>query len=85
MPNVFQSHMEFKDWFSNPMSGMVEGSQEYNEDIVRRLHKVIRPFILRRMKNEVEKQLPQKHEHVIMCALSKRQRYLYDEFMLRTQ
>ncbi|CAL8084425.1 unnamed protein product [Orchesella dallaii] len=85
MPNVFQSHMEFKDWFSNPMSGMVEGSQEYNEDIVRRLHKVLRPFILRRMKSEVEKQLPQKYEHVVMCSLSKRQRYLYEEFMSRTK
>lgn len=85
MPNVFQSHMEFKDWFSNPMSGMVEGSQEYNEDIVRRLHKVLRPFILRRMKSEVEKQLPQKYEHVVMCSLSKRQRYLYEEFMSRSR
>ncbi|CAL8090567.1 unnamed protein product [Orchesella dallaii] len=85
MPNVFQSHMEFKDWFSNPMSGMVEGSQEYNEDTVRRLHKVLRPFILRRMKSEVEKQLPQKYEHVVMCSLSKRQRYLYEEFMSRTK
>lgn len=85
MPNVFQSHMEFKDWFSNPMSGMVEGSQEYNEDIVRRLHKVLRPFILRRMKSEVEKQLPQKYEHVVMCSLSKRQRFLYDEFMQRSK
>lgn len=85
MPNVFQSHMEFKDWFSNPMSGMVEGSQEYNEDIVRRLHKVLRPFILRRMKSQVEKQLPQKYEHVIMCSLSKRQRYLYEEFMSRSK
>lgn len=30
---------------------------------------------------EVEKQLPQKHEHVIMCRLSRRQRTLYDDFL----
>ncbi|CAG5123366.1 unnamed protein product, partial [Candidula unifasciata] len=85
MPNVFQSHSEFKEWFSNPLTGMIEGSQEYNENLVRRLHKVLRPFLLRRLKNEVEKQMPQKYEHVVMCRLSKRQRYLYDDFMSQTK
>ncbi|XP_021954561.1 helicase domino isoform X3 [Folsomia candida] len=85
MPNVFQSHREFRDWFSNPVSGMVEGSAEYNDNIIRRLHKVLRPFILRRLKSEVEKQLPKKYEHLVMCRLSKRQRYLYEEFMSRTR
>lgn len=41
MPHVFQSHREFKEWFSNPLTGMIEGSQEYNENLVKRLHKVI--------------------------------------------
>lgn len=44
MPNVFQSHSEFKEWFSNPLTGMIEGSQEYNENLVRRLHKVCKTF-----------------------------------------
>ncbi|XP_030847901.1 helicase domino isoform X4 [Strongylocentrotus purpuratus] len=81
MPHVFQSHREFKEWFSNPLGGMIEGTQEYNEGIIRRLHKVLRPFLLRRLKSQVEKQLPQKYEHVIRCRLSKRQRFLYDDFM----
>ncbi|XP_053987837.1 helicase domino isoform X5 [Hylaeus volcanicus] len=85
MPNVFQSHREFKEWFSNPVTGMIEGNSEYNENIIRRLHKVLRPFLLRRLKTEVEKQLPKKYEHVIMCRLSKRQRYLYDDFMSRAK
>ncbi len=42
---------------------------------------VLRPFLLRRLKVDVEKQMPQKFEHVVMCHLSKRQRYLYDDFM----
>ena len=40
MPTVFSSHTDFKEWFSNPLTGMVEGSQEYNESIVLRLHQV---------------------------------------------
>ncbi len=45
------------------------------------LFQVLRPFLLRRLKVDVEKQMPQKFEHVVMCHLSKRQRYLYDDFM----
>ncbi|KAL4459188.1 hypothetical protein ABPG75_014053 [Micractinium tetrahymenae] len=81
MPQVFASHAQFKDWFSNPLTGMVEGSAEMNRAIVERLHAVLRPFLLRRLKKDVEKQLPQKHEHVVYCRLSKRQRKLYEEYM----
>ena len=85
MPNVFESHRDFKEWFSNPLTGMVEGSAEYNDNLIKRLHKVLRPFLLRRLKSEVEKQMPKKYEHVVKCSLSKRQRYLYDDFMSRAK
>jgi len=41
MPHVFQSHRDFKEWFANPLTGMIEGSREYNESLIRRLHKVM--------------------------------------------
>ncbi|CAI9734305.1 helicase domino-like [Octopus vulgaris] len=85
MPNVFSSHKDFKEWFANPLSGMIEGSHEYNDNLIKRLHKVLRPFLLRRLKDDVEKQMPKKYEHVVMCRLSKRQRFLYDEFMSQTK
>jgi helicase SWR1 len=50
---------------------------------VKKLHEVLRPYLLRRLKSEVEKQMPAKYEHVVYCRLSKRQRQLYDEFMGR--
>ena len=31
MPQIFASHAQFKDWFNNPMLGMVEGQQEVNK------------------------------------------------------
>lgn len=34
MPNVFQSHREFKEWFCNPVTGMIEGNNEINESII---------------------------------------------------
>ena len=44
----------------------------------------MRPFLLRRLKKDVAKQLPGKYEHILMCKLSKRQLHLYEEFMSRT-
>eukprot|EP00899_Mesostigma_viride_P018488 jgi/Mesvir1/26640/Mv24037-RA.1 len=85
MPHVFQSHAEFRDWFCNPLTGMVEGQEAVNKELVERLHGVLRPFILRRLKCDVEKQLPQKHEHVLVCRLSRRQRQLYEEFMDKSE
>ncbi|KAJ4799125.1 Helicase SWR1 [Rhynchospora pubera] len=85
MPHVFQSHQEFKDWFCNPISGMVEGQEKVNKEVIDRLHNVLRPFILRRLKRDVEKQLPKKHEHVIYCRLSRRQRNLYEDFIASSE
>ncbi|CAF3527383.1 unnamed protein product [Rotaria sp. Silwood1] len=82
MPNLFSSHQEFREWFSNPLTEMIEqGQMNSNDLLIKRLHKVLRPFILRRLKIDVEKQMPKKHEHIIMCNLSKRQRQLYDDFI----
>lgn len=50
---------------------------------VSKLHTVLRPYLLRRLKRDVEKELPSKYEHLVPCSLSKRQRFLYDEFMAR--
>ena len=40
MPAIFASHDDFKDWFSNPLTGMMEGSVEFNKGLLERLHKV---------------------------------------------
>jgi E1A-binding protein p400 len=55
------------------MNSMIEGTANQNDDVVRRLHGIIRPFILRRLKKDVETQMPGKFEHIIKCPLSRRQ------------
>ena len=52
---------------------------------VSKLHTVLRPYLLRRLKRDVEKELPHKYDHLLLCPLSKRQRFLYDEFLSRAQ
>jgi helicase SWR1 len=53
------------------------------QERVSKLHTVLRPYLLRRLKRDVEKELPHKYEHILRVPLSKRQRLLYDEFMSR--
>lgn len=55
------------------------------KNTVSRLHQVLRPYLLRRLKKDVEQQMPGKYEHIVYCRLSKRQRYLYDDFMSRAK
>ena len=55
----------------------VELNNEETLLIIRRLHKVLRPFLLRRLKKEVESQLPDKVEYVIKCDMSALQRVIY--------
>ena len=47
---AFESNQEFREWFSNPMNEMVTGQSEINAPLIRRLHSLLRPFILRRLK-----------------------------------
>ncbi|KAF1851331.1 helicase swr1 [Cucurbitaria berberidis CBS 394.84] len=78
---------EFTMALKNPTSQILDqGRQQLDAEaqkIVKKLHEVLRPYLLRRLKSEVEKQMPGKYEHVVYCKLSKRQRQLYDGFMGR--
>ncbi|KNZ81238.1 Helicase SWR1 [Termitomyces sp. J132] len=84
----FASLKDFGDWFSNPVEKAIEMGNADDDDTMQRvakLHTVLRPYLLRRLKRDVEKELPSKYEHLVICPLSKRQRFLYDEFMTRAQ
>ena len=50
MPSIFRSRNEFSYWFSNPVNNIIDGSTGKNNDLINRLHGIIRPFVLRRLK-----------------------------------
>lgn len=86
MPAMFESQAEFKDWFYTPISKVAkENEAEDTKQMVSKLHEVLRPFLLRRLKRDVEKSLRPKVEHVLKCPLSKRQRQLYEDFLARSE
>ena len=84
----FADLQEFQDWFHRPEAQILESGRDQMDEegraIIQKLHKVLRPYLLRRLKADVEKQMPAKYEHVEFCRLSKRQRELYDGFLART-
>ncbi|KAL7988704.1 hypothetical protein Chor_007623 [Crotalus horridus] len=80
LPTIFKSCSTFEQWFNAPfaMTGeRVDLNEEETILIIRRLHKVLRPFLLRRLKKEVESQLPEKVEYVIKCDMAALQKILY--------
>jgi len=86
LPSIFKACNTFEQWFNAPFAitgEKVELNEEETILIIRRLHKVLRPFLLRRLKKDVESQLPDKVEYVIKCEMSGLQRRLYSHMQER--
>lgn len=56
-----------------------ELSKEETLLVIHRLHQVLRPFLLRRLKSQVLGQLPDKVERVLRCELSAWQKVMYQQ------
>ena len=85
LPKIFQSADDFENWFNEPFSRLNDeaDAQKLGEEeqmlIIHRLHIVLRPFLLRREKSEVLKDLPDKQEHVVRVELSEWQKIAYEQ------
>ncbi|KAI4293178.1 chromatin-remodeling ATPase INO80 [Pancytospora philotis] len=84
MPTLFDSLSEFSEWF------LTENGLDATQ--VDKLHTILKPFMLRRHKDDIKDEIGLKKMHSIHCQLSTRQRVLYNdiinpqrnfEFMLR--
>ncbi|XP_077776428.1 E1A-binding protein p400 isoform X24 [Podarcis muralis] len=77
IPGISKPYLDF------PVKAANEENQDYCHKLVIRLHRMIQPFILRRSKRDVEKQLTKKYEHVLKCRLSNRQKLMYEDVILQ--
>lgn len=76
LPDVFNSADDFDEWFNtNQCLG--------DNSLVKRLHAVLRPFLLRRLKSEVASELKPKKEIKIFVGLSKMQREWYTKILMK--
>ncbi|KAG7289365.1 Chromatin-remodeling ATPase INO80 [Staphylotrichum longicolle] len=83
MPSLFDSHDEFSEWFSKDIESHAQSNTKLNEDQLKRLHMILKPFMLRRVKKHVQKELGDKIELDVFCNLTYRQRAMYSN--LRNQ
>ncbi|KAG4384114.1 hypothetical protein GLYMA_13G215900v4 [Glycine max] len=70
LPEIFSSAETFDEWFQ------ISGENDQQE-VVQQLHKVLRPFLLRRLKSDVEKGLPPKKETILKVGMSQMQKQYY--------
>eukprot|EP00268_Persea_americana_P041389 TRINITY_DN411_c0_g1_i8.p1 TRINITY_DN411_c0_g1~~TRINITY_DN411_c0_g1_i8.p1 ORF type:complete len:3251 (-),score=826.21 TRINITY_DN411_c0_g1_i8:3204-12956(-) len=83
LPNIFNSSEDFSQWFNKPFESSGDNSpdeallsEEENLLIINRLHQVLRPFVLRRLKHKVANELPEKIERLVRCEASAYQKLL---------
>ncbi|KAG9480907.1 hypothetical protein GDO78_010270 [Eleutherodactylus coqui] len=77
MPTLFDSHDEFNEWFSKDIESHAENKSAIDENQLSRLHMILKPFMLRRIKKDVENELSDKIEILMYCNLTSRQKLLY--------
>lgn len=71
MPGYLMDYKKFYDKFESPIIN------DKNEDALKILKKIISPFILRRVKKDVIKELPEKIEHKLIIQMTDEQEKVY--------
>jgi SNF2 family DNA or RNA helicase len=73
LPGIFGSREFFKREYADPID------RDRDEEKIQALQKITAPFILRRTKEQVAKDLPSKTESILWCSMSAAQQNLYDD------
>ncbi|KIW24699.1 uncharacterized protein PV07_10400 [Cladophialophora immunda] len=89
LPEVFNDLDSFERWFD--FSSVLEGKKEADEktlsrrnNLVSTMHAILKPFLLRRVKADVESDLPKKREYILYAPLTSEQKELYREILAGT-
>ncbi|KAL2348508.1 hypothetical protein Fmac_002508 [Flemingia macrophylla] len=89
LPDIFASLEEFESWFNlsgkcNNGATKEELEEKRRAQVVAKLHAILRPFLLRRMKSDVEIMLPRKKEIIIYANMTEHQKNLQDHLINKT-
>ena len=76
MPGYLGSRADFKERYEQPIIQNTDAAP-----VKSRLAKRIRPFLLRRTKRDVYKELPEKIEQVLYCSLTAQQTEVYEKLL----
>ncbi|KXJ85825.1 SNF2 family DNA-dependent ATPase [Microdochium bolleyi] len=83
MPETFMDWEAFEVWFDFSDLQDEEGTEQFiedkeSQDLVSKIHKVLQPLLLRRIKADVAHWLPKKREYVLFAPMTKEQTDLYN-------
>lgn len=85
MPDMFNSSEDFDEWFNLGSSADTEMSDEQkekrNKQLIEQLHRILKPFLLRRIKKDVEKTLPPKVEIHVTVGITEHQKKIYRDLL----
>ncbi|XP_064998963.1 ATP-dependent DNA helicase DDM1-like [Musa acuminata AAA Group] len=89
LPDIFASNEEFESWFdfsgrANSESQLEENEEKRRVQVVTKLHSILRPFLLRRMKENVERMLPRKKEIILYANMTDHQKHIQDHLVDKT-
>jgi hypothetical protein len=76
-PELFESREDFSDWFGKEVEDAATEGVRLDQRQLHRLHMILKPFMLRRVKCDVENEMPPKIEVLLPCKLSATQRRIY--------
>ena len=83
LPNIFTNWEAFESWFDFSDLQDEKGTQDFiadqmKQDLVKKIHLVLQPLLLRRVKADVATYLPRKREYVLFAPMTKEQTDLYN-------
>mmetsp|Transcript_16682 Transcript_16682/g.36078 ORF Transcript_16682/g.36078 Transcript_16682/m.36078 type:complete len:748 (+) Transcript_16682:1282-3525(+) len=87
MPDVFSNLSDFEAWFDfSSVVGQEGGDQEIiaaeqRNRVVSKLHAILKPFVLRRLKSDVDISLPRKMEIILYAGMSDKQKDLNKQLL----
>ncbi|XP_075501519.1 ATP-dependent DNA helicase DDM1-like [Primulina tabacum] len=89
LPDIFSSHEEFESWFDLSGKSSDEAIKEELEEkrrahVVAKLHTILRPFLLRRLKADVEQMLPRKKEIILYATMTQYQKNFQNHLIDKT-
>ncbi|EAW07531.1 putative SNF2 family helicase/ATPase PasG [Aspergillus clavatus NRRL 1] len=85
LPEIFNDLNSFQSWFD--FSSMLDSGgktdviERRKRTLVSTMHSILKPFLLRRVKTDVETALPKKREYILYAPLTVEQKDLYREIL----
>ncbi|CCF35321.1 SNF2 super family protein [Colletotrichum higginsianum] len=83
LPGIFKDWEAFEEWFNFDDLQDEEGTEGFiadreNQELIKKIHVILQPLLLRRVKADVAAHLPKKREYILFAPMTKEQTDIYN-------